>query len=185
MAGLSLKRLAETQPIELDWHAFELRPAGSPPIPPEYRLRIEASRPVFAARVKNDYGIEINQGPFGINTRPLHMLKKYADSQGKGTEFHDAALDAYWMHARDVSDAAVQQELLKEVGLDADVAELGQDLKLKAKVFADERFATENGMTGVPALVFGDKYLVVGAQPLDVLKRVANQVREEEKNVDK
>jgi predicted DsbA family dithiol-disulfide isomerase len=34
-------------------------------------------------------------------------------------------------------------------------------------------------MTGVPALVFDEKYLVVGAQPLDVLKQVVDQVQAE------
>lgn len=43
---------------------------------PEYRARIKANRPLFAARVKRDYGVEINEGPFGINTRTLHQLKK-------------------------------------------------------------------------------------------------------------
>ena len=41
----------------------------------------EANRPAFAARVKRDYGIEIQQGPFEINTRALHILKKYADTR--------------------------------------------------------------------------------------------------------
>lgn len=180
MAGLSLKRLNETHPVELHWRAFELRPKGSPPIPPEYRARIEANRPIFKARVKNDYGVEINQGPYGIDTRPLHELKKYADTQGKGTEFHDAALDAYWMDGRDVSDAQVQQEILSRVGIETPVAEILQNAEYKTQVIADERFAYANEINGVPAMVFGEKYLVVGAQPLEILKQVIEQVREEQ-----
>ena len=84
MAGLSLKRLNETDPVELHWRAFELRPKGAPPVPPEYRARIEANRPIFAARVKRDYGVELNQGAFGINTRALHQLKKFAGRAGQG-----------------------------------------------------------------------------------------------------
>ncbi len=176
---MSLKRLDETHPIELDWHAFELRPAGAPPIPPEYMARIEANRPIFAARVKKEYGIEINQGPFGINTRPLHQLKKFATAQGKGNEFHQAALDAYWMHARDVSDVHVQQALFEQVGLDANVADVLANEEYLREVMIDQQIARENGMTGVPALVFAEKYLVVGAQPLHVLKQVVEQVRAE------
>ena len=176
---MSLKRLDETHPIELDWHAFELRPAGAPPIPPEYMARIEANRPIFAARVKKDYGIEINQGPFGINTRPLHQLKKFATAQGKGNEFHQAALDAYWMQAQDVSDVQVQQALFRQVGLDANVADVLANEEYLREVMIDQQIARENGMTGVPALVFAEKYLVVGAQPLHVLKQVVEQVRAE------
>ena len=176
---MSLKRLDETHPIELEWHAFELRPVGAPPIPPEYRARIEANRPIFAARVKRDYDIEINQGPFGINTRPLHQLKKYASAQGKCNEFHQAALDAYWMHAQDVSDAQVQQTLLAQVGLAANVAAVLADENYLREVLMDEQIARENDMNGVPALVFAQKYLVVGAQPLHVLTQVVEQVRAE------
>jgi hypothetical protein len=38
--GLSLKRLNKAKPLELHWRAFELRPKGSPPLPPEYKMRI-------------------------------------------------------------------------------------------------------------------------------------------------
>lgn len=181
MAGLSLKRLNETQPIALEWHAYELRPEGAPPVPPEYRARIEANRPLFAARVKRDYGIELDEGPFGINTRTLHVLKKYADAHGKGTDLHDAALDAYWMRAQDVSDPKVQQELLTQVGLAGNAAQIAQDATLRRRVIADEQFAYQNGIEGVPALVFGEKYLVIGAQPLDILKQVADKVVQEQK----
>lgn len=145
----------------------------------EHRARIEAGRPIFAARVRRDYGVELNEGPSGINTRKLHALKKYADTQGKGTEFHDAALDAYWMRGLDVSDVTIQQELLKRVGIETPVANILADAEYQNQVLADERIAYENGMNGVPALVFAEKYLVMGAQPLDVLKKVVAQVQAE------
>lgn len=184
MAGLSLKRLEATNPIELHWRAFELRPRGAPPIPSAYKARIEANRPIFAARIKGEYGIQLNEGPFGINTRELHQLKKFADTQDKGTAFHDAALDAYWLYGLDVSDHTVQQDLLRQVGIETPVAEILAEAEYQAQVLLDERIAHENNMTGVPALVFAEKYLVMGAQPLDVLKRVAEQVEQEAREED-
>lgn len=180
MAGLSLKRLSETHPVELHWRAFELRPKGSPPISPEYRARIEAGRPIFAARVKRDHGVEIHEGPSGINTRPLHQLKKFAGAQGKGNEFHDAALDAYWMHGLDVSDEKIQQDILKSVGIETPVAEILANVEYRNQVLMDEQIAYDNNMTGVPAIVFAEKYLVMGAQPLEVLKQVVDQVQAEQ-----
>lgn len=184
MAGLSLKRLNETDPVELHWRAFELRPQGAPPVSPEYRARIEAHRPIFAARVQREYGIELHEGPFGISTRALHQLKKFADTQGKGNAFHDAALDAYWLRGLDVSDPAVQQELLQQVGIETPVTEILQDAAYHNQVLMDERIAYENDMNGVPALVFAEKYLVMGAQPLDVLRQVAAQVHEENQSTE-
>lgn len=172
---MSLKCLHETHPIEIFWRAYELRPEGSPPPPPEYLARIEASRPLFAARVKKEYGIDIHEGRFGIKTRALHQLKKFADARGKGNEFHDAALDAYWMQGQDVSAVSVQQALLHQVGLDANVPDILAGETYVRAVLADQQIAYENGMNGVPALVFDEKYLVVGAQPLNVLQQVADQ----------
>lgn len=180
---MSLKRLEETRPLELHWRAFELRPQGAPPVSPEYRARIEANRPIFAARVKRDYGVELREGPFGINTRELHQLKKYADSLGKGTAFHDAALDAYWMEGLDVSDHMVQQDLLQQVGIETPVAQILSQEDYQKQVLLDERLAYENRMNGVPALVFAEKYLVMGAQPLEILKQVADQVEQEQKEI--
>jgi predicted DsbA family dithiol-disulfide isomerase len=88
------------------------------------------------------------------------------------------------MNALDISDHAVQQTILKQVGIDTPVAEILANEEYKAQVMLDERIAHENNMTGVPALVFAEKYLVMGAQPLDVLTRVAEQVEQEAKEED-
>lgn len=149
---------------------------------PEYRARIEANRPIFAARVKQQYGVNINQGPFGINTFNAHALKKYADSRGKGKAFHDAVMDAYWLRGLDVSDPQVLRNLLDSVGLDGNEMEaILQQPEFGAQVNADIETAYDNNMSGVPALVFGEKYLVMGAQPYPVLKQVAEKVLAEEK----
>ncbi|RMG70698.1 MAG: DsbA family oxidoreductase, partial [Chloroflexi bacterium] len=40
-----MERLKQTHSVQIIWHSFELRPAGSPPISPEYMARIESLRP--------------------------------------------------------------------------------------------------------------------------------------------
>ena len=50
---------------------------------------------------------------------------------------------------------------------------------VKAVALDDTTFSSDNDMTGVPALVFAEKYLVMGAQPLEVLKQVVEQVKSE------
>ena len=49
-----------------------------------------------------------------------------------------------------------------------------------AEVSADIDLAREYRLDGVPALVFADRYLVVGAQPYEVLKQIVEKVQEEE-----
>jgi predicted DsbA family dithiol-disulfide isomerase len=52
--------------------------------------------------------------------------------------------------------------------------------KYLAEVMADIAQARTYGLSGVPALVFDNKYLVSGAQPYDVLLQVVQQVAEEQ-----
>src|SRR5438309_1003388 len=90
----------------MHWRSFELRPTGSPPMSPQRRAQIEASRPMFQKRAREQYGLEINAGPFGINSRPALILEKYAESQGKGDLFHKAVMRAYWQQARSIDKPA-------------------------------------------------------------------------------
>jgi predicted DsbA family dithiol-disulfide isomerase len=175
-----LEKLQEHYDIDIHWRSFELRPAGSPPIPPEYRGRIEAARPMFDKRAREQYGLEINSGPFGINSRPALIADKYAEAQGKGESFHKAVMDAYWQQACSIEDANVLKEIAEHVGLNTENFEaVLNDQTYNAEVSADIDLAREYRLDGVPALVFAEKYLVMGAQPYETLKQVVEKVQEE------
>ena len=167
-------------PVEVHWRSFELRPKGAPPVPPEYRQRIEAMRPQLYAIARERYHRELNQGPFGIDSRPALIGAKYAEAQGKGAEYHDAVMRAYWQEARDIGDRAVLADIAAAVGLDRDefLAAL-DDPAFDAQVQADIDLAYAYGLNGVPALVFDNRYLVSGAQPPDVLRRIVTQIAAE------
>ena len=120
-------------------------------------------------------------GPTGINSRPALILEKYAEEQGKGVEFHAAVMKAYWQEARSIDDLAVLKEIAQQVGLDTtNFDDILANPTYDDAVSEDVTLAHEYGMTGVPALVFANKYLVMGAQPYEMLKRVMDKVMEEE-----
>jgi len=176
-----LEKLEEQFDLDIHWRSFELRPAGSPPLPPEYRKRIESSRPALERRAREQYGLDINAGLFGIDSRPALIAEKYAGSQGKGEAFHKAVMKAYWQEARAIDDQHVLKEIAEDVGLDGGNFETElTNPAYDAAVSADIDLAREYGLDGVPALVFADRYLVVGAQPYDVLKQVVEKVQKEE-----
>jgi predicted DsbA family dithiol-disulfide isomerase len=176
-----LEKLEKHYDIDVHWRSFELRAAGSPPLPPEYLRRIEASRPMFNKRAKEQYGLEINPGPFGINSRPALVAEKYAESQGKGETFHKAVMDAYWQQAQSIEDTGVLKEIAENVGFNTETFEaVLTDPAYDAVVSADIELAREYRLDGVPALVFADRYLVVGAQPYETLKHVIEKILEEE-----
>jgi predicted DsbA family dithiol-disulfide isomerase len=176
-----LEKLQSRYGIEVHWHSFELRPAGTPPISPQYRARIEASQPLLQRRAREEYGLEINRGPFGINSRPALIAQKYAEAQGKGEQFHKAVMGAYWQQARPINAHEVLKEIAERVGLNTqDFEAVLSNPAYEAEVDADIEQAHEYQLDAVPALVFAEKYLVMGAQPYPVLERVVEKILAEE-----
>lgn len=134
-------------------------------------------------RAREYYGLEMNPGPLEANSRPALMLEKYAETQGKGAAFHVAAMRAYWEQSKDIGDMAVLREIAEEVSLNTkDFEQILASETFNEQVNADEERAHEYGLTGVPALIFAEHYLVIGAQPYQVLKQVVERVIEEEKS---
>lgn len=181
LASTSLKKLEESHGVTIQWRSFELRPEGSPPMPDWYKQRIINSRPQFEAMAKTHYGIEINAGPFGINSRASLIGMKYAEQHGKGAEYHDRVFRAYWEKAQNIADIEVLRAIVGDLGMDADEFEQAlSDVKLEADVVSDIQTANYFNITGVPAMLFMNKYLINGAQPYDELVRVVDQITDRE-----
>lgn len=168
--------------MDVIWHAYELRPIGSPPIPPEYLARIKATEPRLNKMAREQYNLELNRGPLGIHSRSALIGAKYAEAVGKGLQYHDAVLRAYWQRANNIEDVDVLAEIAYSIGLEREsfLAAL-QDEYYSAQVDADIDEAYSYGLTGVPALIFGQRYLVSGAQPYEVLRQVVEKVENEGK----
>jgi predicted DsbA family dithiol-disulfide isomerase len=180
-----LKALQETeQDVEVVWRSYELRPAGSPPISPDYLQHIETNaRPRFNKMMLDEHGVVIQAGPFGIDSRLALIADKYAESQGNFA-FHDAATRAYWVDAQDISQVSVLRAVAESVGLDGEafekaITDPASRAVYDAEVARDVRQAREFGLQGVPAIVFNQKYLIPGAVPVDTLRQVLAQVRAE------
>jgi predicted DsbA family dithiol-disulfide isomerase len=180
-----LERLKASHPVSVTWYAFELRPPGSPPLPPEYRQRIEASRPRLEAIAREQYNLNLNPGPFGLNSRPALVGAKFAETQGVGEAYNEAVLHAYWHEAQNIEDRAVLLNLAERVGLAPNEFSAAlADPQYTQAVLADVALAQHYGLTGVPALIFGRKYLVSGAQPYEVLTQVVEQIQAEQATPD-
>ena len=168
--------------MEVVWHSYELRPIGSPPIPPEYLARIKATEPRLMKMAHEQYGLDLNRGPMGIHSRSALIGAKFAEAQGKGPQYHDAVFRAYWQRANNIGDVEVLADIAHSIGLERDafLAAL-QGEKYEAQVEADVEQGYSYGLTGVPALIFGNRYLVSGAQPYEVLRQVVQKVETEGK----
>jgi predicted DsbA family dithiol-disulfide isomerase len=116
----------------------------------------------------------------GISSHAALIGAKFAEAQGKGPAYHDAMLRAYWQRAHNIGDEEVLAEIARSIGLEPDgfLAAL-KDEQYEARVEADVEQAYSYGLTGVPALIFSNRYLVSGAQPYEVLRQVVEKVETE------
>ncbi len=181
LASTSLKALRETHGVEVTWHSYELRPKGSPPMPESYKQRIAQMRPQMEHMARVQYGVAINQGRFGVDSRPALIGAKFAEQHGLGNAYHDAVMSAYWEQAQDIEDTQTLSDIAASVGLDRNAFIAGlADRDLEALVDTDILTARQLDITGVPAILFNHKYLVPGAQPYTELVRVVDYVRQRE-----
>jgi predicted DsbA family dithiol-disulfide isomerase len=182
MAKSSLDSVTESVPLDVEWRAFELRPEGSPPMDPAYRARVNESWP-RVQQMGREFGVVMNSHRFGVNTRPAHQAYKVVQrlAPEQADAFNEAVYRAYWEFDQDIGDPDVLAQLAEDLGVDGDA--LRQSLaagEALAEVIAEEEMGYMSGISGVPAFVFMDKYLVSGVRPPDQLQAIIAQIRERE-----
>jgi predicted DsbA family dithiol-disulfide isomerase len=178
IGSLRLEQLARKQPIDVVWHAFMLRPPGSPGMTAEKRAMIAAFEPKLREQMQEEFGLDIERGPLGAQTFAAHHAMKHAERNGRGAQFHDAVLRAYWLGGEDIADAASLRKLgaTLDLAFDDDLL-AGREPATAEAVRTDIAQAAAYTIHGVPAFIFGNRYFVSGAQPLELLDRAAQSAR--------
>jgi predicted DsbA family dithiol-disulfide isomerase len=181
MAESGLDSLRETHAIEVTFRAYELRPHDSPPLPPEveerFRKKIAEHWPRVQQTARERFGLELKRMEGGHHpTRLAHIGAKFAMAQGRGEAYHKAVFRAHWQELRDIASPDTLAEIATALGLDEGAFRAAlTEPDYIAEVEADEYWAYQQGLSGVPAFIFGNRYLVSGAQPVEVLRQVADQ----------
>ncbi len=115
--------------------------------------------------------------PFGdrtmtFNSRLAQELGKWAEAQGKGDAFHQAAFRAYFQHGENIAQKAVLLRISATLGLDPAAAQTVLDQRTyRQAVDRDWERSRQMGITAVPTFVLGDRRLV-GAQPYEALEKM-------------
>ena len=176
----ALKQFEHAAECEVVWHSFELDStpeAQRPPVTSIIELLAKKYRMTLAqAQAANDRVSAAAQAeglawemakirPSG--TLDAHRLLHLAAHYGLQTKLMDALMNGYFAGGRHLADPATLTELAVTAGLDpAEVAELLTGNAFLAEVRADQRQATQLGITGVPFFVLGSRYGLSGAQPV-------------------
>jgi len=182
MIKSSLDDLAQTEDIELIWKSFELRPKDGPQWPPDqeqaYRERVETAWPQTRQTAQERFGVEMIHHRWGIRSRLALEGAKFAEAQSLGDAYHERMFQAHFIDDQDFGNPEVLADLAAEVGLDrAEFVAAIENGAYAAEVDADVAQARAFGLTGVPATIVEEKYLLPGAQPLEFLQQVVDKIK--------
>lgn len=175
---------------EIHWQPFELNPK-MPPEGQDLREHIAekyGSSAEDSARVRDHLtglGAELgfrfafDDSSRIVNTFDAHRLLHWTEGHGVQMALKLALFDAYFTQGRDVSNRDLLAEVAGTVGLDAGAARaLLEGDALVQEVRAAEQFWTQQGISGVPAMVFDRKHLVTGAQGTQAYTSILTQLAE-------
>jgi predicted DsbA family dithiol-disulfide isomerase len=179
-----LPRVVEDFDIVMDWRGFELHPS-TPPGGLDLRARFGSRLDEMHAHLRGvaeKLGVEMKFPARTPNTRRALAIAELARDQGRLQQWRDAAMDAHWLHGRDIEDDATLRALATDAGLDPDAAIAATaDPALRARVAAMGEEAARYGVTGIPSWVFvpgaagRPGVRVVGCQPYEVLQAACMQ----------
>ncbi len=160
--------------IGLRWTAFPLHPET-----PEEGQTLEqlfAGQAVdldqVMVRLKQaarEAGLPFTDRTMTYNSRPAQELAKWAESKGRGDEFHRAVFQAYFVQGTNIGKVQELLDLVRSLGLpEAEAATVLQERTFKGAVDLDWARSRELGIRAVPTFVLGRQSLV-GAQPYEKL----------------
>jgi predicted DsbA family dithiol-disulfide isomerase len=164
---------------DVRWRPFQLDPT----IPPEGIARSEYMSRKFGpekiaaihARLEEagqEEGLsfafdKITRSP---NTLDAHRLIRWAQPSGKQSDIVELLFNLYFVEGQDIGDRNVLIDVARQAGLDVDLITRlfveGVDI---VPVQEEISTAARMGISGVPFFIFGGKYAVSGAQPVDAL----------------
>jgi predicted DsbA family dithiol-disulfide isomerase len=188
---MALEMLDQPVAAETWWHPFELNPNMAPEgedtaehIARKYGSTPEQSRAnrQRLSDIGESVGFAFNYGD-GMriyNTFNAHkLLTVFGAERGwqAQTALKMALFKAYFQERRDVSDKGVLAEIAAQQGMDATVAEAWMlDESLTQTVRSEQRQWLDENITGVPAIIFDQKFMVPGAQSAENFAGVIGKV---------
>jgi predicted DsbA family dithiol-disulfide isomerase len=174
-------RLKKEYEIEVQWLAFPLHPEV-----PEEGLtfgELFAGRDVDISaslqrlkRVAASLSLPLADRTSTYNSRLAQELAKWAESQGKGDEFHHAAFRAYFADNKNFAKVDELVGMAASIGLSADEARnVILARRFREAVDADWVRSRALGITAVPTFVLEDQR-IVGYQSYEALVRFVTDV---------
>lgn len=184
----AMDRVGGAVEVDLHFQPFELNPQMTPEgeDADEHLMRKYGSTPEQLAQNREAIrargaalGFTFNARNRIYNTFDAHRLLHWASQQDPAREqaLKQALLRAYFTDGENVSSKDVLTRIAAETGLDAIRARAILDSDEYAdEVRARERYYLERGINSVPAIIFNERHLISGGQPVEVFERALRQL---------
>jgi len=122
-------------------------------------------------------GLKMKTRDVIINSRRALGAAEFARANGRFEAMHHALFQAHWEGTGKLEDVDDLVRIGEGVGLDGKELREAVEAKLFDEVIDDNRrMASSAGIDAIPAHVFAGRFLVLGAQPYDVLKQVVERI---------
>ena len=122
-------------------------------------------------RVAEMEGLPMDDRTMTYNTRLAQELGKWAESQGRGDEFHIRVFGAYFAEGKNIGNIFELVTLSEEIGLSGTEARKVMETRsFREAVDRDWEHSRAMKVTAVPTFIV-DSQAVVGAQPYEELER--------------
>jgi len=160
--------------VELEWMPFELRPYPNKTLKPEeHYLQSTWKQSVYPMAERMGIDIVLPD----VSPQPYTHLAfegyQYAKEIGKGNEYNDHMLRAFFQRELDIGDIEVLTMLAEEIGLDEmEYREALETRKYKeAHLQALHHAYNEVDITAVPTFIIGDR-VVPGMRSKEALEQI-------------
>lgn len=184
----AIERVGDEAEVELHFQPFELNPQMPPEgedadshLAAKYGLspaQLEQNRQVLRERGEA-VGFRFGTRSRIVNTFDAHRLLHWAGEQSPGGQraLKHALLQAYQGDGLDVSKPEVLLGAVAAAGLDVAAARAVLDTGAHAEAVRERQaHYASRGIRAVPSVIFEDRHLVQGGQPVEVFEQALRQI---------
>ncbi len=171
-----VERLRQEFDMTVEWRGVEIHPdtpPGGRPLAELFRID-DINRMMDHLRTMGaQFGITFVDRPFLSNSRLALQAAEFSRDEGKFDTFHEAVFVAYFTHGLDIGNPDVIEQIGRDCGLDVEAMKkaIGNGKHL-SRLEETKEDAAQHGVSGVPSFFINEKRSIIGAQPLDVFRRV-------------
>ncbi|MCL9814215.1 DsbA family oxidoreductase [Natranaeroarchaeum aerophilus] len=175
------------EPIEIDWHPFDLRAQKRGPDgeidesvddgkDEAYFAQAKQNVQRLAERYDADMALDLSRDVDSLNAQIASYHVKQEYPYERWLAFDIAILEALWEDGRDIGDPDVLAGIAVDAELDGDEIRAAiEDEELAGTVSEQFEAAYQRGVTGVPTFVYDD-HSARGAVPPEQLERLIEGV---------